>query len=181
MRHTFVGRTLVAALAVASVVACNERDSKPNQNAPAPSARSGARSEDEGRAGADATECMSPGGQYLASFTERSGNCGALGSDRPFSLDNNITIEKFADVDVETESVVMSCSLLFKQLVRNKTTGVVAAHLHGPELAIEPDGSISGAVSLRRFDERGAMTCSGEYDAIFEKSSSTIGAAATTP
>lgn len=117
-------------------------------------------------------------GRYQALYEPRSGNCGAITSANMVAIDDNITIEKYANVDVETETIVRGCSVYFAQIVRDKTTGNVQTQIQGSTLDVDEDGNVSGSVTVTRFSDGGQVMCTGEYLARLTKSSSVIGGAA---
>jgi hypothetical protein len=122
---------------------------------------------DDGRAGASAPgfgACPEPSGAYEAQLEQRTGTCGEVAPANPVPVkDETITIQKFADRDVETETNVKGCTLFLRQLVRDKT-GQAVSMVEGSALEIDSDGSISGVVTLTQFDSASqSAQCSGDY------------------
>ena len=199
MRHTFVRRVIAVCLACSAVVAvgaaCNDRDSTPRNT---PGRADDPRSEDDegrsvgagsssdtvGQAGAgenaDAV-CSGALGRYKAAFEQRSGDCGDLALDRAIKVDNSILIEKFPEVDIETETIVKGCALFFHQTERNRSNGLVLTSLQANQLEFDGGETIAGAATLMRFDERGLPACKGEYDATFTNQHVVVGDAVGRP
>lgn len=128
-------------------------------------------------AGADAGTCEIPWGVYEPLYTERSGNCGALNDANDITVGNDIQIQKFANVDIETETIVEGCTVQLVQIVRDKQ-GVPQKKLRGT-LSLEADDTLSGEVMLTRYDSNGTAICEGTYGAELRRSSTTLGGAAS--
>jgi len=121
--------------------------------------------------------CGRPAGTFDATYQLRSGDCGEVISTDPMPIDGGVTIEKFADRDVQTESVIEGCQLAFVQTVRN-IDGLPTQQAQGSALTIDSPTQISGRVTLTRYDESGQPECSGEYDVVLTASTITVGRAA---
>ena len=125
--------------------------------------------------------CPGVGGSFQPLYEQRSGNCGIVGTANNVKVENNITIEKYANVDVETETIVKGCTVYMRQIVRNKTTGRVESMVQGSTLEVQDENQLSGMVTLTRYnvmDVANPATCSGEYNLTLTKSTATIGGAA---
>jgi len=121
--------------------------------------------------------CPAIGGTYQPLYTVRSGTCGPLTNANNIKVENNILIEKFANVDVETETIVMGCWLNMTQIVRDKM-GAPQQRIDGSSLDVQSADLLSGMVTLTRYDAAGGVSCYGEYDAQLMKPTTTIGGAA---
>ena len=129
--------------------------------------------------GASDGTCASIGGVYQPLYVARAGGtCGPLNDANNVPIHNDIQIQKFANVDVETETIVMGCSLNLTQIVRDKM-GVPQKHIYGNSLDVENSNKVAGMVTLTRYDAAGQPVCAGEYDAVLEKSTTTLGGAAS--
>lgn len=122
-------------------------------------------------------KCPGVGGRFQALYEVRSGNCGPVTTANMVAVDDNITIEKFANVDVETETIVKGCTVYMAQIVRNKT-GSVQSQIQGSTLEVQDENQLQGMVTLTRYNEVGAVMCSGEYNLLLTKNTMTIGGAA---
>ena len=123
--------------------------------------------------------CPAVAGVYQPLYQVRSGTCGPVASDQVnyVPIMNDIQIQKFANVDVETETIVMGCSLNMTQIVRTKT-GLPTQQIYGNALDVRNSNLVSGMITLTRYDDAGNMACSGEYDAMLQKNTTTLGGAA---
>ena len=124
--------------------------------------------------------CPGVGGSFQPLYEQRTGNCGAVPTANNVKVDNNITIEKYANVDVETETIVKGCTVYMKQIVRNKTTGRVESMVQGSTLEVQGENQLSGMVTLTRYnvmDVLNPATCSGEYNLTLTKSTQIVGGA----
>ena len=126
----------------------------------------------------DDGRCPTVEGVYEPLYTIRSGTCGELTDANNVLIYDDIQIQKFASVDVETETIVMGCSLKLIQIVRDKM-GVPQKKIDGPALDVRAADKVAGMVTLTRFDAAGAPICYGEYDAMLQKDTNTIGGAAS--
>jgi hypothetical protein len=166
---------------VAAALACNARDKEPVAGAPDQGGdedRGGARAASGSAGGAAAATCTTPSGRYQSAFEARGGDCGSFALDELMPLDNSVSIAKHIDRDVETESFVDNCSLTLRQTVLDRSTGHVRLLMKGDALELNAGGTVAtGRVSLQRFDQIGALACSGEYDATLTKADNTAGAA----
>jgi hypothetical protein len=125
--------------------------------------------------------CPGVAGSFQPLYEQRSGNCGIVGTANNVKVENNITIEKYANVDVETETIVKGCTVYLQQIVRNKTTGRVESMVQGSTLEVRDENELSGMVTLTRYnvaDVANPATCSGEYNLTLTKSTATLGGAA---
>ena len=122
--------------------------------------------------------CPGVAGRFQPLYEMRSGNCGVFGTANTVQVEDNISIEKFANVDVETETVVKGCTVFMKQTIRDKNTGVVQQVVQGSTLEVQDENQLSGMVTLTRYQSDGMMTCSGEYNLLLTKNTMTIGGAA---
>jgi hypothetical protein len=124
--------------------------------------------------------CPGVAGSFQPLYEQRSGNCGVVAAANNVKVDNNITIENYFNVDVETETIVKGCTVNMKQIVRNKTTGRVESIVQGSTLEVEGANQLSGMVTLTRFnvmDVANPATCTGEYNLTLTKSTQVIGGA----
>jgi len=124
--------------------------------------------------------CPGVGGSFQPLYEQRTGNCGAVPTANNVKVDNNITIEKYANVDVETETIVKGCTVYMKQIVRNKTTGRVESMVQGSTLEVQGENQLFGMVTLTRYnvmDVLNPATCSGEYNLTLTKSTQIVGGA----
>jgi hypothetical protein len=122
--------------------------------------------------------CPGVAGRFEALYQMRSGTCGPVTSANTVQVEDNITIEKFANVDVETETIVKGCTVYMAQTVRNKSTGSVQSKIQGSTLEVHDENQLSGMVTLTRWDAGGQLMCSGEYDLLLRKNTVTLGGAA---
>lgn len=121
--------------------------------------------------------CPAVEGVYEPLYIIRSGTCGELTDANNVLIQDDIQIQKFANVDVETETIVMGCSIKLIQIVRDKM-GVPQKKIDGASLDVENANKVAGMVTLTRFDAAGAPICYGEYDAMLQKNTTTLGGAA---
>jgi len=136
--------------------------------------------------------CPGVGGSFQPLYEQRAGAarvttsgellppCGVVAAANNVNVDNNITIENYFNVDVETETIVKGCTVYMKQIVRNKTTGRVESMVQGSTLEVQGENQLSGMVTLTKYDVMDVMnppTCSGEYNLTLTKSMQTIGGA----
>jgi hypothetical protein len=91
-------------------------------------------------------------------------------------VDDNITIEKFLKVDVETETVIDGCLVFLSRTERDKATGVVSSTLQGT-LSAQRDSQLGGTVNITLFDASGALRCQGAFDADLTASTTVTGVA----
>ena len=120
--------------------------------------------------------CPAIGGTYEPLYTFRSGTCGALDDANYVPIQNDIQIQKFANVDVETETIVMGCSLNLTQIVRDKM-GTPQKRIYGNSLDVKSSNRVAGMVTLTRYDAAGQMVCAGEYDAMLSRNTTQLGGA----
>jgi hypothetical protein len=122
--------------------------------------------------------CPGVDGSFQALYQPRSGNCGPISSAHLVKVEDNITIEKYANVDVETETIVKGCTVYMKQIERNKQTGAVQSQVQGSTLEVQDENQLNGMVTLTRWDvATGAIMCSGEYNLLLTKNTATLGGA----
>ena len=122
--------------------------------------------------------CPGVDGSFQALYQPRSGNCGPVSSAHLVKVEDNITIEKYANVDVETETIVKGCTVYMKQIERNKQTGAVQSQVQGSTLEVQDENQLNGMVTLTRWDvATGAIMCSGEYNLLLTKNTATLGGA----
>jgi hypothetical protein len=126
-------------------------------DASTPTVDSGVDAEAEVDAGADDADagaaCGNVGGPYSVIYTEISGTCGPINSANTVKIDNTITMEKYVNVDVDTETIVRDCRVL----------------IQGNALRVDADGNVAGTVTLTRYNTAGDLSCTGEYEAAFTK------------
>ena len=135
----------------------------------------------EATAGAGtADNCPMIQGAFQPTYTMLNGTCGPWTNGNIVRFENNILIEKYADVDVETETIVMGCSVSLVQIVRDKM-GAPQQRIVGPSLEVHDANLVTGTVTQTRYDAQGAQVCTGDYDAMLVKSSLTLGGAASSP
>ena len=127
--------------------------------------------------GGDNGLCPAVSGVYEPLYEARSGTCGPLDDANYVPIENDTQIQKFANVDVETETIVMGCRLHMTQTVRDKM-GVPQKQIAGSALDVKSSNKVSGLVTLTRYDAAGTPVCWGEYDAMLQKDTTTIGGAA---
>lgn len=113
--------------------------------------------------------CGSVDGRYSVLFTEISGTCGPYVNAQVVTFDNAITMRKYVNVDVDTETIVRDCRVVFVEVQRNKATGIQEQRIQGAALQIDADGNVAGKVTLTRYDSAGELLCGGDYDAAFTK------------
>jgi hypothetical protein len=123
--------------------------------------------------------CPGVAGSFQPLYEQRTGNCGAVPVANSVKVDNNITIEKYANVDVETETIVKGCTVYMTQIVREKMTGRAVSMVKGSTLEVQGEDQLSGMVTLTRWDNAAdpAPSCSGEYNLTLTKSTQTLGGA----
>ena len=121
-------------------------------------------------------DCAVPHGVFEPLYTPLSGTCGPLDDANYVPMEDDTQIQKFANVDVETETIVMGCSVALVQIVRDKA-GVPQKRITGT-LQFEPPSTLSGEVTLARFDQNGVAVCTGTYDATLTRNTTTLGGAA---
>jgi hypothetical protein len=168
---------LALATAAGVLGACNARETEDGPDTTSAGASANAPANED--AGAHARTCPAPSGTYDPLFVERNGTCGAVATSNRVPIDNAFTIQKFATMDVETETIIVNCTLFLKQTVRDKATGRVVSVIQGSTLDIGPDGAISGMVTLTQFHtESDAPSCSGEYQLELRKAGRPLGGAA---
>ena len=126
--------------------------------------------------GGDDGLCPAVSGVYEPLYVARSGTCGPLDDANYVPIENDTQIQKFANVDVETETIVMGCRLNMTQTVRDKM-GVPQKQIAGSSLDVKSSNKVSGMVTLTRFDAAGVAVCYGEYDAMLQKNTTTLGGA----
>lgn len=122
--------------------------------------------------------CPAVMGTYEPLYAVRSGTCGPFNDANNVPIENDIQIQKFANVDVETETIVMGCSLKMTQIVRDKM-GVPQKKIDGSALDVESSNKVAGMITLTRYDAAGTPVCHGEYDAMLQKNTTTLGGAAS--
>jgi hypothetical protein len=111
--------------------------------------------------------CEQARGIFEPLYTRLSGECGNLDDANNVRLEGDIQIEKFANVDVETETVIDGCSVSLVQIVRDKV-GVPQKRIAGT-LQIDSPTRLAGQVTLTRHDTNGVPVCFGTYDAVLAK------------
>jgi hypothetical protein len=126
--------------------------------------------------GGDEGICPRVAGVYEPLYVARSGTCGPLNDANYVPIQNDIQIQKFANVDVETETIVMGCSLKMTQIVRDKM-GIPQKRIDGSALDVQSSNKVEGMITLTRYDALGNPVCWGEYDAMLEKNTNTLGGA----
>ena len=126
--------------------------------------------------GASDESCPSIGGVYQPLYTVRSGACGPLDDVNNVPIMNDIQIQKFANVDVETETIVMGCSMNMTQIVRDKM-GTPQKRIYGNSLDVRNSNLVQGMITLTRYDATGQPMCTGEYDAMLQKNTTVVGGA----
>ncbi len=112
-------------------------------------------------------ECEQASGVYEPLYTALSGDCGPLTDANNVPVQNGLQIQKFAAVDIETETAVMGCSVTLLQTVLDKQ-GAPQKKIMGT-LRIDSATKLSGEVSLTRYDSNGFALCAGTYDATLPK------------
>ena len=126
--------------------------------------------------GGDEGLCPKVTGVYEPLYVARSGTCGPEPEAFYVPIENDIQIMKFANVDVETETIVMGCSLKMTQIVRNKM-GIPEKRIDGSALDVQSSNKVEGMITLTRYDAAGVPVCWGEYDAMLQKNTNTLGGA----
>jgi hypothetical protein len=126
--------------------------------------------------GADDGLCPAVKGVYEPLYVARSGTCGPLTDANHVPIENDTQIQKFANVDVETETIVMGCRLNMTQTVRDKM-GIPQKQIVGAALDVQSSNQVAGMVTLTRYDAAGTPVCWGEYDAKLQKDTTTLGGA----
>jgi len=126
--------------------------------------------------GGDDGLCPAVSGVYEPLYVARSGTCGPLTDANYVPIENDTQIQKFANVDVETETIVMGCRLNMTQTVRDKM-GVPQKQIAGSSLDVKSSNKVAGMVTLTRYDAMGVPVCYGEYDAMLQKDTTTLGGA----
>jgi hypothetical protein len=126
--------------------------------------------------GGDDGICPKVGGVYEPLYVARSGTCGPLNDANYVPIENDIQIQKFANVDVETETIVMGCSIKMTQIVRDKM-GVPQKRIDGSALDVQSSNKVEGMITLTRYDTVGNPVCWGEYDAMLQRNTDTLGGA----
>lgn len=109
--------------------------------------------------------CPVKHGRYVVSLTQVDGACEAP-QIVSVPIDDNITIEKFIDTDVETETVISGCSVRLNRTERDKAEGIVRSTMTGTLTAHE-EGQLAGTVSVTFFDARGGTSCQSDFGADF--------------
>ena len=154
--------------------ACPASESEPD---PEQSGGASGAGEGAGAGGGDAGTCDIPQGVYEPLYTTRSGTCGALNDANNVSLFDDIQVQKFANVDVETETIVDGCTVHLVQIVRDKD-GVPQKKIVGA-VSLQADDSLSGEVMLTRYDSNGTAICEGTYAAELSRNTTTLGGASS--
>ena len=135
-----------------------------------------------GGCGTDPQVCPGVAGNFQPLYEQRSGNCGVVAAANNVKVDDNITIENYANVKVETETIVKGCTVYMKQIIRNQTTGKVEQEVQGATLHVRGENELSGMVTLTRYNVNDVAnppppSCSGEYNLTLTKSTQIIGGA----
>jgi len=126
----------------------------------------------------DVSSCPGVEGKFQAYYEPRTGTCGVVGATNMVPFDNNTTIQKFANVEVETRTILRGCTAWMEQTVRNKLSGLVESKIQGSTIGVEDSDKLSGMVTMTRWDAAGQVMCSGEYNAVFTKMPLIVGGAA---
>jgi hypothetical protein len=109
--------------------------------------------------------CRDSADFYTTRYTELSGTCGDYAG-HGFHVSHTLatTIQVFDDgTEVTSEIVQDDCRLRVTQIAQRRAT--IVERVDG-ELQIRENGSATGEVTLKRFDDSGELACSGEYDAV---------------
>jgi hypothetical protein len=116
-------------------------------------------------------------GTYEALYAALSGGCGPIADANRVPVEDSIFIERFATMDVETETVVDGCSVELTQMVRDKM-GVPQSKVSGtlrPGSRLD-DPTLRGEVILERYED-GDLACQGTYSAVLRRNTMTLGGA----
>lgn len=122
--------------------------------------------------------CPAVAGKFQATYQIRSGTCGDVGATNMVPFDNNTTIDKFANIEVETRTILRGCTAWMEQTVRNKVTTLLEQRIQGSTIGVEDSDKLTGMVTFTRWDAAGQVMCSGEYNAVFTKMPLLVGGAA---
>lgn len=132
--------------------------------------------------GTEDASCPEVAGKYEPLYIPLSGTCGSI--DRPYRVpfdggENgvNTIMERHVNMSITTEIVHKGCSVRMTQTVTDKD-GRVASQIDGETIAIETQNELNGQVIMTVYDDVGAVSCVGTYDALFTKNTTIIGAAA---
>lgn len=138
----------------------------------------------------EVTQCPAVGGRFQPLYELRGmiGNPTVAATTCPngpdpymVQVDNNITIEKQPNIEVETETIVKGCTVYMQQTIRNRNSGFVMSKVQGSTLEVEGSNQLSGMVTLTRYpDPANPMSqgCMGEYNLTLTRPMNTIGGAA---
>ena len=114
-----------------------------------------------GMSGSDPA-CEMPFGGYDVAFEALGGRCGALATRSVRINSVSLLIEKFAELDVETEIIVEGCAVAITQITRDKQ-GIPTEQVRGQGLTVRDDGTIVGIVTGTLYDDAGQVSCSSDY------------------
>lgn len=132
--------------------------------------------------GADDPSCPSVEGSYEPLYIPLSGSCGTIERPNRVPFEGgrngvNTIIERRVNSNITTEIVMKGCSVRMTQTVTDNEARV-ASLIDGPTIDIMSETELQGQVSMTVFDDEGAVSCSGTYDAVFTKNTQIIGGAA---
>src|SRR5262249_40837033 len=106
-------------------------------------------------------------------------SCGPIANPEQVPIDSgpsgvNTTVENYPNRMVTTEIVQKGCSLLMVQSVA-VPGNPLQRMIEGQNLRIESASRITGSVHITGYEATGASACSGNYDAVFTKTASSVG------
>jgi hypothetical protein len=180
-------------LAVALLTGCSDDDANPHGSAdggamrvavPDASLRYDSGQDDSGSSGqVDATQSTCPAVQGIFNpvYTPVDGSCGPIDSSNPVPFDGglhgvNTIMQHQGNGTITTDIVLKGCNLHMTQSVTD-AAGMLQKRIDAPELRIESATRITGRISFTRYDATSTLVCQGNYDAVFRKAVSAVGAA----
>jgi hypothetical protein len=125
--------------------------------------------------------CAAVQGIFAPSYTPIDGNCGPIANPTSVPFDGglhgiNTIMQHLANGTITTDIVLNGCSLQMTQKVAD-TMGRLQTEVDAPDLHIESATRITGRISFKRFNATSIQMCQGNYDAVFTKATSALGAA----
>lgn len=129
--------------------------------------------------------CSAPTGMYRPAYLPMTGNCGPIENPNwvPVGAGQNgapvTNIMSINDSMISTEVVMKGCAMRMTQEVT--TNGRLRTKIDGDSISITNASSLTGMVSISRWDELGAPACSGWYMATLTRNETTVGAGTGTP
>ncbi len=134
---------------------------------------------------AEPPTCNTPEGNFRPNYAFVTGTCGPIDQSYwvPVSVGQgggSVThVMQVNDAMVSTEVVMKGCAMRMTQQVIQ--AGKLRTKIDGDSISISNTSSLTGMVSINRWDELGMPACSGMYQATLVKNEITVGAGVGSP